>query len=97
MKKKWVWPINLSSEEEQAVKEEAGKLMKDEDNKKESLDDATYWAAMHKAGGPLAWVAIVLSYIVTEIFSKWGEYQLQSLSTGSTAATEGAEAADSGV
>merc|ERR1712166_956651 len=87
----------LSSKEEQAVKEEAGKLMKDEDDKKEDLDNATIWATMHKAGGPLAWVAIVSSFFVTEMFSKWGEYQLKTLSTGSTAAPEGAEAADSGV
>jgi len=87
----------MSSKEEQAAKLEAGKLMKDEDDKKEDLDNATIWATMHKAGGPLAWVAIVLSFFVTEIFSKWGDYQLQSLSTDSTAATEGAEAGDSGV
>jgi len=68
--------------------------MKDENDKKEDLDSATIWATMHKAGGPLVWVAIVLSFFVTEMFSKWGEYQLQSLPT---AAPEGAEAGDSGV
>jgi len=44
---------------------------------------------MHKAGGPITWVAILLSFFVTELFSKWGEYQLQSLSTASTAAETG--------
>jgi len=71
--------------------------MKDENAKKEYLDNATIWATMHKAGGPVAWVAIVLSFFVTEMFGKWKDYQLQSLSTGSTAAIEGAEAGDSGV
>ena len=54
----------LSSKEEQAAKEKAGKLMKDEDDKKEDLSKAI-WATMHKTGGPLAWVAIVLSFFVT--------------------------------
>jgi len=52
---------------------------------------------MHKAGGAITWVLIVLSFFVTEIFYKWSEYQLQSLSTGATAASEGAGAGDSEV
>jgi len=84
----------LSSREEQAAKEKAGKLMKDEDDKKEDLTNATIWATMHKTGGPLAWVAIVLSFFVTEMYRKWGDYQVVSIST---AAPEGAEAGDSGV
>jgi len=59
----------LSSKEEQAVKEEACKLMKAEDDKKEVLTNATIWATMHKAGGLLVWVAIVLSWIFTELFN----------------------------
>jgi len=79
-----------SSKEEQAVKEEAGKLMKNEDDKKEVLTNATIWATTQKAGGPLVWVAIVLSFLVTEMFNKWKSIQLQI----PTAAPEGAEAGD---
>jgi len=57
----------------------------------------TVWATMHKAGGPVTWVAIVLSFFVTEMFSKWKDYQLQSLSTGSKAAAGGDETGDSSV
>lgn len=96
-KKKWVWSKTLSSKEEQEAKLEAGKLMIDEDDKKEDLDNATIWATMHKAGGAITWVLIVLSFFFSEIFYKWSEYQLQSLSTGSTAASEGAKAGDSDV
>jgi len=54
----------------------------------------TIWATMHKAGGLVTWVAIVLSFFATEMFSKWKDYQLQGLST---AAARGAETGDSSV
>jgi len=62
--------------------------MKDDNDKKEELKSETVWATMHKAGGPITWAAILLSFFVTEVFSKWGEYQLQSISTVSTDAAE---------
>jgi len=54
----------------------------------------TVWATMHKSGGFVTWIAIVVSFFATEIFSKWKDYQLQSLST---AAAGGAETGDSSV
>jgi len=54
----------------------------------------TVWATIHKAGGLVTWVAIVLSFFVTEMFSKWKDYQLQGLSTS---AAGGAETGDSSV
>jgi len=54
----------------------------------------TVWATIHKAGGLVTWVAIVLSFFVTEMFSKWKSYQLQGLSKS---AAGGAETGDSSV
>jgi len=60
-------------------KEAEGKLMVDEDDLKEDLDNATIWKTMHMAGGPIAWVIIVSSFFISSIYSKWAQYQTKSI------------------
>ena len=51
-----------------------GKLIVDEDDKKEELENATYWKTMNLAGGAPAWILIVLSFFVTSGFSKFRDF-----------------------
>lgn len=49
-------------------KEDEGKLMVDEDDKKEDLNYETIWKTMHMAGGPLAWLFIIISFFATSSY-----------------------------
>lgn len=45
--------------------------MVDEDDKKEDLNYETIWKTMHMAGGPLAWLLIIISFFATSSYQKW--------------------------
>lgn len=66
---KKVWFINIPGQKkEEAKKEEDGKLMKTDDDKKEDLQNETVWATMNLAGGPLTWIMIVGSFFAQQSF-----------------------------
>jgi hypothetical protein len=65
------------------AKEEEGKLMVDDEDKKEALDYDVIWKTMHMAGGPIAWVLIVISFFITSGYSKWVNYETRAIFTNS--------------
>ena len=60
-------------------KEEEGKLMVDDEDKKVELEYKTITETMHMAGGPVSWIFIVLSFFITSGYSKWVNFETKSI------------------